>query len=88
MSVHSDLQTHLLCRLVSKPKDVAFPITGLPAYSDSAGTMKKCQCKRVSLYPISIRRSFLGQCHCSQTVTLTDVTVSGQAYSKLEMVNM
>ena len=27
--------------------------TGLPAYSDSAGTAKKCYCKRVSLYPIT-----------------------------------
>ena len=34
--------------------------TGLPAYSDRAGTMKKCQCKRVSLYPM-IFDPFLNQ---------------------------
>ena len=57
--------------------------TGCPAYSDSAGTAKKCHCKRVSLYPMmfSIRRSFFGpkNCHCIRSVTLTGVTVSGQA---------
>ena len=58
--------------------------TGLPAYSDSAGTTEKCYCKGVSLYPMifSIRRSFFGlkNCHCSQSVTLTGVTVSGEAF--------
>ena len=33
--------------------------TGLPAYSDRVGTVIKCHCKRVSLYPMifTIRRS-------------------------------
>ena len=57
--------------------------TGLPAYSDSAGTAKECHCKRVSLYPMifRIRTSFIGpkNCHCSSSLTLTGVTVSGEA---------
>ena len=52
-------------------------------YSDSAGTAKKCHCKRVSLNPMifSVRIFFLGtkNCHCSRSVTLTGVTVSGRA---------
>ena len=48
-------------------KSVAFSVfsqslsTGLPAYSDSAGKLKKCHCKRLSLYPMifSKRRAFL-----------------------------
>ena len=56
--------------------------TGLPAYSDSAGTAEKCHCKRVSLYPMNLRtrRFFSGpkNCHLSQSVALTGVTVSGR----------
>ena len=36
---------------------------GLPAYSDSAGTLKRCHCKQSSPY----------------SVTATGVTVSGEA---------
>ena len=47
------------------------------------GRQKKCHCKRVSLYPtIFSRRRFVyapKNCHCSQSVTLTGVTVSGVA---------
>ena len=60
-----------------------FVVSGLPAYSDNAGTAEKCHCKRASLYPtiFSIRRSFFGpkNCHCSRSVTLTGVAVSGEA---------
>ena len=57
--------------------------TGLPAYSDSAGTAKKCHCKRMSLYPMifSIRRSFL-----DRGVTLTGVTVSGDACTSRDCI--
>ena len=63
-------------------------VTGLPAYSDSdgSGTAEKCHCKRVSLYLMifSIRISFFGptKCHCSQIVTLTGVTVNGEACTR------
>ena len=57
--------------------------TGLPAYSDSVGTAKKCHCKQnVTVTGIfSKRRSFYGpkKCHCSRNVTVTGVTVSGEA---------
>ena len=47
--------------------------TGLPAYSDSVGTAKRCHCKRnVTITGIfSIRRSFSGlkKCHYKQNVT-------------------
>ena len=56
---------------------------GLPAYSDSVGTAKKCHCKRnVTVTGIfSIGRFFFGskKCHCKQNVTVTGVTVSGEA---------
>ena len=62
--------------------------TGLPAYTDSAGTPPKkvsLYCKQVSLYPMifSTWRFFFGpkNCHCNRSVTLTGVTVSGQACS-------
>ena len=59
--------------------------TGLHSYSDSAGTAIKSYCKRVSLYLMifSKRRSFFGpkNCHFSRSVTLTGVTVSGEACS-------
>ena len=62
--------------------------TGLPAFSDSAWPAKKCHCKRVSLYPMifSIMRSFFGpeNCHCSQSVTQTGVTVNGEACTILD----
>ena len=56
---------------------------GLPAYSDSAGTMKKCHFKQVSLYPRIYSMSFSDQktCHCSRSVTLSGVTVSGEAFT-------
>ena len=39
---------------VGDPESVEFFChnTGLPAYSDSGRTMKKCPCNRVSLYPM------------------------------------
>ena len=54
-----------------------------PLTVTALGRQKKCQCKRESLYPmvVGIRRYFFGStnCHCSLSVTLTSVTVSGQA---------
>ena len=63
-------------------------LTFLPA--GSAGTAKKCHCKRVSLYPMifSIRRPFFGpkNGHCSWGVTLTGVTVCGEACTILVLL--
>ena len=67
--------------------------TGLPAYSDSAGTLKKCHCKRGASYCVTVSKHFyyersignLKKCHCKQSspncVTVTGITVSGMAWS-------
>ena len=51
--------------------------TGLLAYSDNAGTAKKCLCNEVLLYPMIGPKN----CHSSRSVTLTSVTVSKEACS-------
>ena len=60
-----------------------YAVTGTIGCSGCAGRPKKCQCKRVSLYPMifSIRWSSLGpkNCHCSRILTLTGVTVTDRA---------
>jgi len=57
--------------------------TGLHAYSDSVGTVKKCHCKRGPTYndTFYIKKWFgnCQNCHCNRGLTLTGVTVSGEA---------
>ena len=66
--------------------------TGLPAYSDRAGTAKKCHCNQKAPYCVTVSKPFFyykkpilksEKCHCNQKalycVTVTGVTVSGEA---------
>ena len=66
-----------------------FPNTDIPAYSDSAGTLKKCHCKRGASYCVTVSRHFYcmkvegsEKCFCkrgaSYCITESRVTVSGK----------
>ena len=50
--------------------------TGLPAYSDSAGTLKKCHCKRGASYCVTVSRHFY--CMKVQLRVQKSVSVSGE----------
>ena len=50
--------------------------TGLPAYSDSAGTLKKCHCKRGASYCVTVSKHFY--CMKVQLGVQKSVTVRGE----------
>ena len=84
--VHVDTSCHMEDSLASPnkwlPQTKANVDTGLPAYSDSAGTVKKCHCKRGRAPTLFYFKNWFGNCqncHCNWGVTLTGVTVSGEA---------
>ena len=63
-----------------------FPITDLPAYSDTLGTWEKCHCNQivtVSRVSLLTNQSFgtCSKCHCKRAVTVNSVTVTGDIFS-------
>ena len=63
--------------MVSLLCGLPYVYTGLPTYSDRYEMVKKCHCKRGSLYPMIF--SGPTNCHCIQLVTLTGVAIGGEA---------